>query len=249
MLGDIYCNTNGLPNGIDGILFASIGPNDAPNIPFTPEQTNIIRNGIILENITCLLRNSTSSGGIVYYHGCLLEFGYEPIVNNLKIYNGFAGFVSKTHGGNYNNINCYGNSIYAIILKTNVGTHSSKTNLNNFVIDSINTTTKDCGGGILIQVDYEISTTIPYYIHDFNISNGNINNINNNSAINYTYISSQYESIIYNLNLSNININNISSDAILLDGLNYNLNNIIIKNITGNGIKIYKTELNMEFII
>ena len=107
---------------------------------YTNQNGKQLRQNIVVKNITVLQKDSSS-----LVHTFLIENCYNPIVDNITTWGGFAGFVSKNTGGRFTNLDIRSASAnyYGIIIKKNFYYYFSNIILDGFRIER--------GGGMAIH--------------------------------------------------------------------------------------------------
>lgn len=104
----------------------------------TAQSGKLMRKNVIIKNISTIVKAPTD-----LVHSFNIENCFEPYLDNISTYNGFAGFVYKNIGGTATNIKASNSGSYGIILKTNSYAYGNSVLLDGFEIDG--------GGGLTIH--------------------------------------------------------------------------------------------------
>lgn len=204
---------------------------------------SVLNQGVNIRSIAVLMKNATILG-----HAVLLENLYNPKVDDVDIFFGYHGFVSKSVGGIFTNINTANNNGEGINLKSNdapsQGTFVRETILSNFKI--IN------GGDNALLIDNKnvSATGLKNVVISNGIIKGGINGLRffaSDGAGNYENIvvsNLVIEDVttygVYGQDLAGVSLSNIIVDAaesgfvLAADVEGCSVVNCMVKNTTGN---------------
>jgi len=190
-----WCTTFNAGVATEGLMIAN---GDYVN---TPQNGKLLRKNVIVKNVATIVKGSADM-----VHSFLIENCYEPYVDNVDTYNGFAGFVYKNIGGSATSIKSHNSGTFGIVIKTNTYAYNNSTFLNDFEIDG--------GAGLAIQDEGDASG-----IQNVYISNGRIRNT--------SYGVKQIGTLLKYINVSNIFSSNIT-------GLGFDFSNVQNSNFLNN---------------
>jgi len=228
--GSDWCNASNGGTAVDVLAIAQdynpagggIAPYNSADGVHRLQTATTPRTDIVVRNVACLAKASAS-----LIHAALFENCYDPIVENLSTYFGFAGLVIKCYGGTFTNTHHYGHGTYGLIVKSNDYSHSVETLVSNFRIGPI-----VAGDGAGLHVDTN-DTSSPGMIAA-KISNGLIRNTTTGVA------TSGPMNTIDSLSIDNVTAFGIAGVGFAISnaGLWCSVTNCIARGCTGDGFNI-----------
>lgn len=209
--GPVWCAAFNGDVAVDALMIAN---GDYEN---TPQDGKVLRKNMVIKNVSTIVK-----GPADLFHCFNLENCYEPYVDNIDVYNGFAGFVYKNIGGTAQNIKASNAGQYGIIIKTNSYAYSFSMSLRGFEIDG--------GTGLAIHDEGSVSGDV----QEISVSDGKIRNV--------SYGMKQVGSQLRHLKISNVIVSKSTGNGYeFANVLNSNFLNCSSITCTGIGFSIRGT--------